>query len=80
MAAGSDSHFEAQSFGQLITANEDVRRFRMEFVDAGGRKLVVSLPVAAAVEMACLICDISEHAPYLVGGVRPPAYRRRSSR
>jgi hypothetical protein len=69
MAAGSQIHFEARGFGRLSTANDD-RRFRMEFVDAEGAKVVVSLPVVKAVEMACLICDLSENAPYLVGGVR----------
>jgi hypothetical protein len=66
---GSSQRFDAQTFNRLITVNEG-RRFEMQFCDTDGRKIVVSLPVDKAVELGCRICDVSEHAPYLVGGVR----------
>jgi hypothetical protein len=46
------------------------RRFEMQFCDPEGKKILVSLPLQVAVEVACTICDVSRHAPYLVGGVR----------
>jgi hypothetical protein len=41
----------------------------MQFCDSEGKNILVSLPLEIAVELGCTICDISEHAPYLVGGV-----------
>jgi hypothetical protein len=69
MRTSSDSRFDAQTVDRLTTVNEG-RRFEMQFCDSEGKKIVVSLPLSAAVEMGCMICDVSEHAPYLVGGVR----------
>lgn len=69
MRTSSDSRFDAQSFARVATINEG-RRFEMQFCDAEGKKIMVSLPLTKAVELGCMICDISEHAPYLVGGVR----------
>ena len=63
------SRFDAQSVNRLAMVNES-RRFEMQFADSDGRKVLVSLPVQVAVELGCRICDLSEHAPYLVGGVR----------
>jgi hypothetical protein len=71
------SRFDAQSVNRLAMLNES-RRFEMQFVDPDGRKILVSLPVQVAVELGCRICDISEHAPYLLGGVR--VNRERSAR
>jgi hypothetical protein len=69
--------FDAQSVNRLAMVNED-RRFEMQFVDSAGTKILISLPVEVAVDLGCRICDISEHAPYLVGGVR--VSRERSAR
>jgi len=69
MRTGSDPRFDAQTVGRLTTVNEG-RRFEMQFCDAAGKTILVSLPLLAAVQMGCMICDVSEHAPYLVGGVR----------
>lgn len=65
----SSQRFEAQTFARLITVNE-TRRFEMQFCDSEGQSIVVSLPVDKAVELGCRICDISERAPYLIGGVQ----------
>lgn len=69
MRTSSHSRFEAQKVERLTTVNEG-RRFEMEFCDAAGKKILVSLPLPVAIEVACMICDVSEHAPFLVGGVR----------
>lgn len=61
--------FDAQNVSRLVTRNEN-RRFEMQFRDATGREIVVSLPVRVAVELGCMICELSVHAPYLVGGAR----------
>ena len=72
--------FNAQTVSSLVTRNEG-RRFEMQFRDAEGRDIVVSLPIRTAVELGCMICEVSQHAPYLVGGTRlgrqglPPAKR-----
>lgn len=65
----SSERFEAQSVGRLLTVNEG-KRFEMQFRDTEGRQVTVTLPASAAVHMGCMICDVSEHAPYLIGGVR----------
>ena len=69
MNTGPNARFEASKVANLKTVNAG-RRFEMQFSDSEGHMVVVSLPVAAAVELGCMICDVSEHAPYLVGGVR----------
>jgi len=63
------SRFDAQKMDRLATVNDD-RRLEMELRDAAGKKILVSLPLPLAVELGCMICDMSEHAPYLVGGVQ----------
>ena len=73
------SRFDAQTVGRLATVNKG-RRFEMELSDPEDRTIIVSLPLALAVELACMICDISENAPYLVGGVRISRKRRSSGR
>jgi hypothetical protein len=65
----SQQRFDAQSVDRLATMTEN-RRFELEFCDADGRTILISLPLQIAVEVACTICDASVHAPYLVGGVR----------
>jgi hypothetical protein len=69
MRNSSDTRFEAQSVERLATVNEG-SRFEMQFCDSDGKKILVSLPLALAVEVGCMICEVSKHAPYLVGGVR----------
>lgn len=69
MEKKSHQRFEAQTVDRLATVTAN-RRFELELCDADGRKILVSLPLQLAVEVACTICDASVHAPYLVGGVR----------
>jgi len=69
MRTDANARFEASEVANLKTVNAG-QRFEMQFSDSEGRIVVVSLPVAAAVELGCMICNVSEHAPYLVGGVR----------
>ena len=65
------SRFDAETVVRLATVNGD-KRFEMQFSDATGKHHLVSLPIEAAVELGCLICDASESAPYLLGRARPP--------
>ena len=65
----SHHRFDAQSVDRLATMTAN-RRFELELCDAEGKKILVSLPLQVAVEVACTICDASVHAPYLVGGIR----------
>ena len=69
MRISSEPRFEAQSVGRLLTVNSG-KRFQMEFKDAEGKPFVVTMPVRIAVELGCMICEVSQHAPYLLGGVR----------
>jgi hypothetical protein len=69
MTTETDSRFDADKVVRLVTITGK-HRFEMEFGDADGATRVVSLPLPAAVELACLICDVSETAPYLVGGIQ----------
>jgi hypothetical protein len=69
MRISSEPRFDAQTVGRLLTVNSS-KRFQMEFKDAEGRLFVVTLPVRIAVELGCMICEVSQQAPYLFGGVR----------
>ena len=69
MREKSNQRFDAQTVDRLATMTAN-RRFELEFRDAEGKKILLSLPLQLAVEVACTICDASVHAPYLVGGVR----------
>lgn len=60
------SRFEATTVTRLVTVVGQ-RCFEMHFVDARGRTQVLTLPLAQAVELGCLICDAAESAPFLVG-------------
>ena len=54
----------------------------MEFRDAEGKTHVVSLPVDAAIDLGCLICDVSENTPFLPSAAPRPkstASRRRKA-
>jgi hypothetical protein len=74
MHVGSPSRFDAKTVVRVATVNE-AGRIEIQFSDAEGKDHVVSLPVEAAVELGCLICDAAENAPYLFGGVQPPRPR-----
>jgi hypothetical protein len=52
------SRFDAASVVALKTRN-DARRLEIRFADAGGTEHVVSLPMAAALELAKFISDAS---------------------
>ena len=65
----ANSRFEAVQVDSLI-ALTGKHRFEIQLSDARGNTHVVSLPLLAAVELGCLICDASEAAPYLVGGIQ----------
>ena len=66
------SRFDSETVVRIVTLTEE-RRLELHFSDALGRTHVVSLPLAAAIELGCLICDTSHAAPYLVGGIRRSA-------
>ena len=63
------SRFEADKLERLVSLTAK-QRIEIELSDARGKTHVISLPLPAAVELGYLICDASEAAPYLVGGVR----------
>ena len=75
MREKTQHRFDAQTVERLATVTAS-RRFELQFCDADGEKILVSLPLQVAVEVACTICDASVHAPYLVGGVRLNRGRR----
>jgi hypothetical protein len=64
-----DFGFDAETVVRTATITE-TGRFEIELRDAQGTSCVVSLPLAAAVDLGCLISDLSEAAPYLIGGFR----------
>jgi hypothetical protein len=65
----TDSRFDADTVVRLATVTGK-RRFEMQFSDSEGKTHVVSLPLPAAVALGCLICDVSDTAPYVVGGIQ----------
>lgn len=69
MPMRTDSRFDANKVVRLATVTGK-RRFEMQFSDSEGKTHVVSLPLPAAVALGCLICDVSDTAPYLMGGIR----------
>ena len=69
----ADSRFDADKVVCLASITQSAR-FEIQLTDARGTRHVISLPLPAAVELGCLICDASESAPYLVGGI----HRKRS--
>lgn len=72
----SKTRFDAEGIERLATLN-GAGRFEIEFSDSDGKKHVVSLPLPAAVALGCLICDVSERAPFLLGGAATAASKRR---
>lgn len=77
MGTGNGSRFDADRLVRLVTMAEQ-GRCEMHFSDSEGRAHVLSLPLRAAVQLGCLISDVSETAPYLVGGIGRPSSRNRS--
>ena len=63
------SRFDAESVVRTATHTEQ-GRLEIELRDSQGKRHVVSLPLATAVDLGCLISDVSESAPYLIGGFR----------
>lgn len=59
------SRFDAETVQCLASVN-DRRRVEIQFSDGEGTH-VVSLPLAVAIDLGHLICDLSEKAPFLLG-------------
>jgi hypothetical protein len=81
MRSRPTSRFDAQAVERLGASNES-GRFEIEFRDAEGKTHVVSLPVDAAIDLGCLICDVSENTPFLPSAAPRPkssASRRRKA-
>lgn len=66
---GKRLRIDAEKVVRLATLTGE-RRFEIEFKDSQGKNHVLSLPLREAVDLACMICDASDAAPYLVGGVK----------
>lgn len=62
-----DARFDAETVVRTATVTES-GRFEIELRDSQGKICVVSLPLSTAVDLGCLISDVSESAPYLIGG------------
>jgi hypothetical protein len=58
------SRFDALKF-ERVSAVSETGRMEIEFRDAEGKIQLVSLPVSAAVDLGCLICDVAEATPFL---------------
>ena len=69
MASSVNSRFDAETVVRAATVTAG-GRFEIELRDSRGKIHVVSLPLSSAVELGCLICDVSQAAPYLIGGMR----------
>jgi hypothetical protein len=69
MGSGANGRFDAEAVVRVASVTEG-GRFEIELRDSRGETRVISLPISAAVDLGCLICDVSEGAPYLVGGIR----------
>ena len=68
MTSSVDSRFDAERVVRTATITA-LGRFEIELKDAAGKSHVISLPLSAAVDLGCLINDLSQGAPYLVGGI-----------
>jgi hypothetical protein len=69
MTNSADSRFDAETVVRVATITA-LGRFEIELKDRAGKRHVISLPLSTAVDLGCLIHDLSQGAPYLVGGVR----------
>ncbi len=70
MVSRVGSRFDAETLVRAATLAEQ-GRFEIQLKDSRGKTHVVSLPLAVAVDLGYLICDVAQAAPYLVGGHRP---------
>ena len=64
------SRFDAENIERLASIS-DSGRFEMHFSAQDGRTHVVSLPFPVALALGRLICDVSEKAPFALGGALP---------
>jgi hypothetical protein len=69
MASNADSRFDAETVVRVATITA-LGRFEIELKDSAGKRHVISLPLSNAVDLGCLIHDLSQAAPYMVGGIR----------
>jgi hypothetical protein len=69
MAGSVESRFDAETVVRIETLVER-GRLEVRLKDSRGQTHVVSLPLPAAVDLGNLICDVSNAAPYLLGGHR----------
>ena len=69
MTSNADSRLDAETVVRVATITA-LGRFEIELKDSAGKRHVISLPLPAAVNLGCLIYDLSQGAPYLVGGIR----------
>jgi len=69
MTSNADSCIDAETVVRVATITA-LGRFEIELKDSAGKRHVISLPLCTAVDLGCLIHDLSQGAPYLVGGVR----------
>lgn len=60
-----ESRFDAETIDVLAS---DSGRLEIQFSDRHGRQHTVSLPLSAGVTLGCLICDVSEKAPFAFAG------------
>jgi hypothetical protein len=69
MASNADSRFDAETVVRVATITA-LGRFDIELKDSAGKRHIISLPLSTAVDLGCLIHDLSQGAPYMVGGIR----------
>ena len=69
MTTETETRFTAAKLVRLVVFTAE-RRCELQFGDSQGKTHVVSLPLPAAVDLASLICDAADRAPYLVGGIQ----------
>lgn len=75
MPEGAPTRFEAREVVRVTTLTEH-GRVEIEFKGSGEANQILCLPVSTAVELGRLICDLADHAPYVVGGARRPPSAR----
>lgn len=69
MPAHVQSRIDAETVVTTTTVTER-GRLEIELKDSSGKIHLVSLPLSTAVDLGRLICDLSEAAPYLIGGIK----------
>ena len=71
-----NSRFDAEMVVRAAMLTEH-GRFEIELRDSLGRLHIVSLPATSAVELGCLISDVSQAAPYMLGGAGGTGSRKK---